>query len=159
MDRGADPNDAGNFYGGGRGATTLAMVLTSVFPIEAGVDADLVRVLVRAGARLDLWTDGGPMFWAIERGRYESAGAAEAGVAVDNLLFAAALNSVDVLARCSRAAPTSIPPLVRHHRPPRGGQHGPPGGHDVPTRTRRGSEPAGNELEQHRGRDGAVAQA
>jgi ankyrin repeat protein len=99
IDRGADPNDAGTFYGGGRGATTLAMVLTSVFPIEAGVDADLVRVLVRGGARLDLWTDGGPMFWAIERGRYESARVlAEAGVAVDNLLFAAGLNRVDVLA-------------------------------------------------------------
>jgi len=99
IDRGADPNDAGNFYGGGRGATTLAMALTSVFPIEAGVDADLVRVLVRAGARLDLWTGGGPMSWAIERGRYESARVlAEAGVAVDNLLFAAGLNRVDVLA-------------------------------------------------------------
>jgi hypothetical protein len=99
VDRGADPNDAGNFYGGGRGVTTLAMVLTSVFPVEAGVDADLVRVLVRAGARLDLWTDGGPMVWAITRGRYESARVlAEAGVAVDNLLFAAGLNRVDVLA-------------------------------------------------------------
>jgi len=99
VDRGADPNAAGNFYGGGRGATTLAMVLTSVFPIEAGVDADLVRVLVRAGARLDLWTGGGPMVWAINRGRYESARVlAEAGVAIDNLFFAAGLNRVDVLA-------------------------------------------------------------
>jgi hypothetical protein len=98
LDRGADPNAAGNFYGGGRGATTLAMVLTSAFPIEAGLDADLVRVLVRAGARLDLWPDGGPMFWAIERGLYRSALVlAEAGVPVDNLLCAAALNRLDLL--------------------------------------------------------------
>jgi ankyrin repeat protein len=51
LDRGADPNAAGNLYGGGQGATTLAMVLTSAFPIAAGVDADLVRVLVRSGTR------------------------------------------------------------------------------------------------------------
>jgi ankyrin repeat protein len=99
VDRGADPNAACNLYGGGSGVTTLAMALTSAFPVEAGVDADLVRVLVRAGARLDLWTDGGPMLWAIGGGRYESARVlAEAGVAVDNLLFAAGLNRVDMLA-------------------------------------------------------------
>jgi ankyrin repeat protein len=98
LDRGADPNAAGNFYGGGQGATTLAMVLTSAFPIDAGVDAELVRVLVRGGARLDLWTEDGPMFWAIEHGRYESARAlAEAGVPIDNLLVAAALDRLDVL--------------------------------------------------------------
>jgi ankyrin repeat protein len=98
LDRGADPNAAGNFYGGGKGATTLAMVLTSAYPIEAGLDADLVRVLVRAGARLDLWPDGRPMLWAIERGLYRSALVlAEAGVPVDNLLCAAALNRLDLL--------------------------------------------------------------
>jgi len=98
LDRGADPNAAGNFYGGGRGATTLGMVLTSAFPIEAGLDADLVRVLVRAGARLDLWPDGGPMLWAIERGLYQSAlELADAGAPVDNLLCAAALNRLDLM--------------------------------------------------------------
>ena len=80
LERGADPNAAGNFYGGGAGATTLAMVLTSASPIEAGVDAELVRVLVRGGARLDLWTDGAPIRWALERGRAETARVlAEAG--------------------------------------------------------------------------------
>jgi ankyrin repeat protein len=98
LDRGADPNAAGNFYGGGKGATTLAMVLTSAFPIEACLDADLVRVLVRAGARLDLWPGGGPMLWAIERGLYRSALVlAEAGVPIDNPLYAAALNRLDLL--------------------------------------------------------------
>jgi ankyrin repeat protein len=98
LDRGADPNAAGNFYGGGEGATTLAMVMTSAFPIDADLDADLVRVLLRGGARLDLWPDGGPLIWAIEYGRYRSALVlAEAGVPVDNLLFAAALNRLDLL--------------------------------------------------------------
>jgi ankyrin repeat protein len=98
LDRGADPNAAGKFYGGGRGMTTLALVLTSVFPIDAGLDAELVRVLVHAGARLDLWPDSAPLVWAIERGRYRSALVlAEAGVAIDNLVFAAALNRVDIL--------------------------------------------------------------
>jgi ankyrin repeat protein len=74
------------------------MVLTSAFPIEACLDADLVRVLVRAGARLDLWPDGGPMRWAIERSLYRSALVlAEAGVPIDNLLYAAALNRLDLL--------------------------------------------------------------
>src|SRR6185436_7494647 len=98
LDRGADPNASGKFYGGGQGVTTLAMVLTSVFPIDAGLDADLVRTLVRAGARLDLWPDGGPMCWAIEHGRYQSALVlAEAGVPIDHLAFAAALNRLDIL--------------------------------------------------------------
>jgi ankyrin repeat protein len=98
LDRGADPNAAGNFYGGGNGATTLAMVLTSGVPIEAGLDADLVRVLVHGGARLDLWDGGGPLFWAVEQGLYRSAQVlAEAGVPIDNVLFAAALNRLDLL--------------------------------------------------------------
>src|SRR5262249_27067362 len=54
--------------------------------------------LIRAGARLDLWPDGGPMLWAIERSLYRSALVlAEAGVPVDNLFYAAALNRLDLM--------------------------------------------------------------
>ena len=58
-----------------------------------------IWLVVRAVARLDLSTDGGPMVWECTRGRYESARVlAEAGVAIDNLFFAAGLDRVDVLA-------------------------------------------------------------
>jgi ankyrin repeat protein len=75
------------------------MVLSSAFPVEAGLDAELTRVLLRGGARLDLWEEGaGPMQWAIELGLRESARVlAEAGVPIDNLLYAAALDRVDLL--------------------------------------------------------------
>ena len=99
LDRGADVDAAARFYGGGVGATTLALTLTSRHPAEAGVDGALVRVLTAAGARLDRWAPGEPMFWCIERGTHRSARAlAEAGLPLDNLLLAAAANRVDTLA-------------------------------------------------------------
>ncbi len=99
LDRGADVDAAARFYGGGVGATTLALTLTSRHPAEAGVDGALVRVLTAAGAWLDRWAPGEPMFWCIERGTHRSARAlAEAGLPLDNLLLAAAANRVDTLA-------------------------------------------------------------
>ena len=99
LDRGSEVDAAARFYGGGVGATTLALTLTSIHPAEAGVDGALVRVLTGAGARLDLWTPGEPMFWCVERGTHRSARAlAEAGLPLDNLLLAAAANRVDTLA-------------------------------------------------------------
>jgi ankyrin repeat protein len=99
LDRGSDVDAAARFYGGGAGATTLALTLTSVHPAEAGIDGELVRVLTGAGARLDLWTPGEPMFWCVERGTHRGARAlAEAGLPLDNLLLAAAANRIDTLA-------------------------------------------------------------
>jgi ankyrin repeat protein len=100
LDRGADPNAAGRLYGGGIGATTLAMVLTSGFTMESSHHGALVRVLVRGGARLDLWEHPRQaMLWALEWGAHDSVLAlAEGGLPLDDLLFAAAANRVDLLA-------------------------------------------------------------
>jgi ankyrin repeat protein len=51
--RGADPNAFALTYGGGLGQTTLTLAVTSAFPEQAGVMGDLVRVLVRGGAKLE----------------------------------------------------------------------------------------------------------
>jgi ankyrin repeat protein len=101
LDRGSEVDAAGRFYGGGVGATTLAMVLTSGFTMEGDVGAELVRVLVRAGARLDLWGDPRtPVLWALDWGAYQSFLAlVEAGPPPDDLLFAAAANRLDLLDR------------------------------------------------------------
>jgi len=99
LDRGSVVDAAARFYGGGVGATTLALTLTSRHPAEAGVDGALVRVLTAAGARLDLWAPGEPMFWCVQRGTHRSARAlAEAGLPLGNLLLAAAANRVGTLA-------------------------------------------------------------
>lgn len=113
LDRGSEVDAAARFYGGGVGATTLALTLTSRHPAEAGVDGALVRVLTAAGARLDLWAPGEPMFWCIERGTHRSARAlAEAGLPLDNLLLAAAANRVDTLAELLAAGAD----VNEHHR-------------------------------------------
>jgi ankyrin repeat protein len=48
---GADPNAEADVYGGG--ATTLGLTATSVHPFRAGVQNDLIDVLLKHGARLD----------------------------------------------------------------------------------------------------------
>src|SRR5215468_4272224 len=51
--RGADPDAFALTYGGGPGQTTLGLAVTSAFPDQAGVMPDLVRALVRGGARVN----------------------------------------------------------------------------------------------------------
>jgi hypothetical protein len=51
--RGSDPNATAFTYGGGPQQTTVYLAFTSSFPDEAGVMPELVRALVRGGARID----------------------------------------------------------------------------------------------------------
>src|SRR5262249_51456187 len=51
--RGADPDAFALMSGGGPGQTALALAVTSTFPDQAGVMPDLVRALVRGGARVN----------------------------------------------------------------------------------------------------------
>jgi ankyrin repeat protein len=51
--RGADPDAFALTYGGGPGQTPLALAITSAFPDQAGAMPDLVRALVRGGARVN----------------------------------------------------------------------------------------------------------
>src|SRR5688572_4168843 len=51
LDAGADVDAEADMYGGG--ATTLGLVATSVHPQQAGVQKDLMELLLRRGARMD----------------------------------------------------------------------------------------------------------
>jgi ankyrin repeat protein len=98
LDRGADVDAVCKIYGGAE--TTMRLLLSSSIPRDAGLDGELVRVLARGGAKL-VGVDGdGPMTWAIRAGLLRAAAAlADAGVPLDNPLYAAALDRVDVLER------------------------------------------------------------
>jgi ankyrin repeat protein len=96
LDAGADP-DAGSLSYGGPDATTLELLVSSCHPAEAGVQADLVEVLCRAGAKLEgLRGDGSPLWTAITWGYDESAQRlVKCGARVDNVITAAALGLID----------------------------------------------------------------
>lgn len=88
---GADPNVTCDVYGGQ--STALTLLVTSGHPAAAGVQADLVEVLCRAGANPNgLGDDGRPLWEAIRSGYALAAERlVRCGARVDNLLFAAAL--------------------------------------------------------------------
>ena len=95
--RGADPDAECQIYGAAD--TTLVLVLTSVFPRDAGVDGELVRVLSAGGARIEGGRGDRPIVTAISFGRPRSAAAlVAAGVGVDDLFVAAGVGRIDVLA-------------------------------------------------------------
>jgi hypothetical protein len=99
IERGADPDATCDSYGGGNGATTMCLLVSSAHPFIAGVQADLVEELCRSGARADgIDDDGLPLWTAVT---YGYTGAAEAlarsGARVDNLCFAAALGDLDAV--------------------------------------------------------------
>jgi len=96
LDRGADPDAACDLYGGGPGATTLGLLVSSCVPAEAGVQAALTRVLCRGGAAVDgPEDDGAPLDTAITFGYTAAAEElVRCGARVDNLVFHAALGDL-----------------------------------------------------------------
>jgi catechol 2,3-dioxygenase-like lactoylglutathione lyase family enzyme len=69
---GADSNATGALYTGG--ATTLGLVATSVWPAKAGVQEDLMDVLVKFGANIDGDPEGwNPLIAALDNARPEAA--------------------------------------------------------------------------------------
>jgi len=92
---GADPDATCTAYG--ERDTVLGLLVTSAHPAAAGVQADLVEVLCRAGVNPDgPDDDGGPLWLAIGSG-YPAAAErlAACGARVDNLVFAAAIGDLD----------------------------------------------------------------
>jgi hypothetical protein len=91
---GADPNATCDVYGGQ--STALTLLVTSDHPATAGVQADLVEILCRAGASPNgLDDDGRPLWEAIKSGYTLAAERlVRCGAGVDNLVFAAALGNV-----------------------------------------------------------------
>jgi ankyrin repeat protein len=85
--RGADPDAFALTYGGGPGQTTLALAVTSAHPDRAGVMPDLVRALVRGGARVNGPDGDAPPLRHALRSAWDAL--VEGGAAID--LHAAAL--------------------------------------------------------------------
>ncbi|HEY6891387.1 MAG TPA: ankyrin repeat domain-containing protein [Solirubrobacter sp.] len=99
LDHRAQPDALCETYGGGSAQTPLCLLVSSVHPAEAGVQAALVEELCRAGARPDgLDDDGLPLWTAIMFGYTAAVDAlARAGARVDDVIFAAALGDVAAL--------------------------------------------------------------
>ncbi len=99
IERGADPDATCDSYGGGSGATTMCLLVSSAGPAAAGVQAALVEALCRSGAQADgIDGDGLPLWTAITFGYAAAAEAiARCGARIDNLCFAAALGDLDAV--------------------------------------------------------------
>lgn len=99
IERGADPDATCDSYGGGNGATTICLLVSSAGPAAVAVQAALVEELCRSGARVNgIDDDGLPLWTAVSFGYTEAAESlARCGARVDNLCFAAALGDLDVV--------------------------------------------------------------
>ena len=126
LERGAQPDALCDTYGGGRGQTTLYLLVSSAHPAAAGVQAGLVEELCRGGARVDgLDDDGTPLWTAIMFGYTDAAEAlVRSGARVDNIVFAAALGdlaAVESYFDSSASSKSDLPGI-----PSRAGAMGPP---------------------------------
>jgi hypothetical protein len=99
IERGADPDATCDSYGGGNGATTMCLLVSSAHPFAAGVQVHLVEELCRTGARVNgIDDDCMPLWTAVSFGYTSAAEAlARCGARVDNLCLAAALGDLDAV--------------------------------------------------------------
>ena len=100
LDAGAEVDALAETYGGGPRQTTLNMLVSSVHPFRAGLQVELVEVLVGAGAAVEgLEGDGYPLRLALDFGYTAAARALAArGARVDSVEKAAGLGQVERLA-------------------------------------------------------------
>ena len=97
LEAGAEVDATSEMYGGGY--TTMNALVTSVWPYRAGVQEDLVEVLLDAGAAIDgLEEDGAPVRLALKFGYVEAARTLERrGCRIERLDVAAGLGRVDLM--------------------------------------------------------------
>lgn len=97
LDAGAEPDALSAAYGGGPNATTLCLVASSWHPFRAGVQAQLLRVLVEGGAAVDgVLGDGAPLTTALTFGYTRAAEELVAlGARTDSAVSRAGLGDVD----------------------------------------------------------------
>lgn len=95
---GADPDALAASYGGGPAQTTLALLVSSGWPAEAGLQGELTRTLVRAGANPNgLDEDGVPLATALAFRSPQAVEALAEFARLENPLFAAAAGRLDLL--------------------------------------------------------------
>jgi hypothetical protein len=99
IEGGADPDATCDSYGGGNGATTMCLLVSSAPPYAAGVQPALVEELCRKGARVNgIDDDSLPLWTAVSFGYTEAAeGLARCGARVENLCLAAALGDLEAV--------------------------------------------------------------
>lgn len=99
LSAGADPNAVAETYGGGPEQTTMYLLVSSVHPDAAGVQAALVDTLLDYGAAIDGVTDdSSPLMTALAFNYPLAAEAlARRGARVDTVLTAAALGDVELV--------------------------------------------------------------
>jgi hypothetical protein len=99
IERGSDPDATCDSYGGGNGATTMCLLVSSANPCVAGTQVGLVEELCRNGARVNgIDDDGLPLWTAVTFGYTDAAEAlARCGARVDNLCLAAALGDLEAV--------------------------------------------------------------
>ena len=99
LEAGAEVDAVCGTYGGGSAQTTLSLLVSSGHPAEAGVQADLTRLLIEAGAAVDgLDGDGTPLMTALAFGYPQTAAVlVELGARCDNIVFAAAAGRLDLV--------------------------------------------------------------
>ncbi len=107
LQAGAQVDALAETYGGGSRQTTLNLLVSSVHPARAGVQADLVEVLADAGAALEgLKDDGSPLQTAIDFGYLATARMLVAkGARIRSLRAAAGLGRLDWMEDFFAAAP------------------------------------------------------
>jgi hypothetical protein len=99
IERGAAPDATCDSYGGGNGAMTMCLLVSSAPPFTAGVQVALTEELCQSGARVSgIDDDGLPLWTAVSFGYTGAAEAlAHCGARADNLCFAAALGDLDAV--------------------------------------------------------------
>ncbi len=112
LDAGVEPNARSRSYG--PEDTTLELLVSSSHPGETGVQADLVELLCRAGAKVEgLRGDGSPLWTAITWGyRHSAERVVKCGARVDNVITAAALGYLDQVKSYFGADGRLLPGLV-----------------------------------------------
>ncbi len=96
---GAEPDALSDIYAGGDNSTTMVALVSSTHPAEAGLQPQLVDVLVDHGAAPDgVADDGAPLMTALAFDYIEAARALERrGARIDSVVAAAALGRLEVI--------------------------------------------------------------
>jgi len=107
----AEVDALANTYGGGRGQTTMNLLVSSAHPAQARLQCPLIEVLLDFGAAINgLDDDGSPIITALVFGYGAAAETlARRGARADNILVAAALGRQDLVKRFVVDAVTLAP--------------------------------------------------
>lgn len=105
LENGAAPDATAGTYGGGDSQTTLALLVSSGWPYQAGLQGKLVKTLCRFGANPDgIQSNGLPLATALVFFYGETAKAlAECGASVQHLLAAMSVGTPDDVDACFTA--------------------------------------------------------